>query len=276
MQGVGAHVPTAVFSAQLHVKPDSDLDGITLKEVLEKTKQKMRILEIRRGEDSVLARLPSLQLRAGDRLLIEDTAANVKTFAEILDAELHDSAEQQKQGGAETEANSPEAVGEKNRREGAPDRVLAEIIITKDSPLTGISLSQSHFAQTYGLIVVGIRRSSTSADVRRDDIVDLILSAEDVLLVQGTEAQLSEVKQANIGLVLDMRLHLPRADKAILALSILGLVVAATAFKLAPISLSALCGVLALLATGCLKWRDVSAALSIKVALLVAASLALA
>ena len=270
VQGVGAHVPTAVFSAQLHIKPDSDLDGAMLKDILEKTKRKMRILEIRRGEDLTLVRLPTTKLKAGDRLLVEDTAANLKSFAEILGAELHDHDQQKKSDGR---ASEPE--NDSNRREEAPDRVLAEIIITRDSPLDGTSLTQSRFADTYGLIVVGIRRSSTSADVRRDDIVDLRLSAEDVLLVQGTEVQLNEVKHANIGLVLDMRLPLPRADKAILALSVLGIVVAVTAFKLAPISLSALGGVLALLATGCLKWRDVSASLSIKVALLVAASLAL-
>lgn len=72
-----------------------------------------------------------------------------------------------------------------------------------------------------------------------------------------------------------MRLKLPRADKAVVALGVLAIVVLMTAFKLAPIALSALGGVLALLATKCLKWQDVSSALSTKVALLVASSLAL-
>jgi len=270
VKGAGAHVPTAVFSAQLHVPPDSALDGSTLKDVFERTKWKMRVLEVRRGEDMALLRLPTMRLKAGDRLLVEDTAANIRSYAEILGVELHDRDEESKNG---AEASVPESP--KERREDEPDRVLSEIIITRDSPLNGISLRQSRFADAYGLIVVGIRRSAGSAEVRRDDIADLRLTAEDVLLVQGTEAQLSEVKHANIGLVLDTRLPLPRADKAVIALGVLGLVVVVAAFKLAPIALAALAGVLALLSTGCLKWPDISAALSIKVALLVASSLAL-
>lgn len=270
VKGGGAQVPTAIFSAQLHVVPESPLDGMTLKDVFERTKYKMRVLEIRRGEDLALMRLPTMRLKAGDRLLVEDTAANLKSHAALLDAELH---------GLEVERKEGEAVGSaddaEKDRESEPDRVLSEIIVTRDSPLNGLSLRQSRFADTYGLIVVGIRRSTGSAEVRRDDIADLRLTAEDVLLVQGTEAQLNDVKFANIGLVLDTRLPLPRAGKAYVALGILGLVVAVAAFKLAPIALAALAGVLALLSTGCLKWQDISAALSIKVALLVASSLAL-
>lgn len=270
VKGVGAHVPTAVFTAQLHVTPDSGLDGATLKDVLERTQRKMRVLEIRRGEDMAVLRLPTMRLKAGDRLLVEDTADSLRSHAEVLGAELHGL--EVAGGDDETTAG---ADGIKARRDGEPDRVLSEIIITRDSPLNGISLRQSRFADTYGLIVVGIRRSAGSAQVRRDDIADLRLTAEDVLLVQGTEVQLNDVKFANIGLVLDTRLPLPRADKALIALGVLGLVVAVAAFKWVPIALAALAGVLVLLSTGCLKWQDISAALSIKVALLVASSLAL-
>lgn len=272
VKGVGANIPTAVFSAQLHVQPDSVLEGATLKDAFERTKWKMRVLEVRRGEDMTLVRMPTIRLQAGDRLLVEDTAANLKSYADILGAELHGVEDQRKDSDEDIAADAASAT---NRREGEPDRVLSEIIITTNSSLNGTSLRQSRFADTYGLIVVGLRRSTGSAEVRSDDIVDLRLSAEDVLLVQGTEAHLNEVKHANIGLVLDMRLPLPRADKAVIALTVLGLVVMVAAFKLAPIALAALTGVLALLATGCLKWQDISAALSIKVALLVASSLAL-
>ena len=60
-----------------------------------------------------------------------------------------------------------------------------------------------------------------------------------------------------------------------LALLILVAVVAATALELAPISIAALGGVAAMLATRCLDWEDAAGALSTRVVLLVASSLAL-
>jgi di/tricarboxylate transporter len=272
VKGAGAHVPTAVFSAQLHVKPESAIDGATLKDVFDLTKWKMRILEVRRGDDIALMRLPTTRLKPADRLLVEDTAANLKNFAELLGAELHgieDPPEEIDQDSSNEDGNTVD------RREDHPDRVLAEMILTAESPLTGMSLRQSRFADVYGLFAVGLRRSGASSELPRDDIPDVQLRAGDVLLVQGTEDQLRDVKQANIGLVLDVRLKLPRADKAGTALVVLGLVITTSAFKLAPIALSALAGVFALLAMDCLRWRDISASLSMKVALLVASSLAL-
>jgi di/tricarboxylate transporter len=76
-------------------------------------------------------------------------------------------------------------------------------------------------------------------------------------------------------LVLAQTVDLPKSDKAGLALVIMFLVVVLAAFKLLPISVSALTGVLALLLTRCLSWQDVGGFLSSKVILLVASSLAL-
>lgn len=273
VKGTGAHFPSRVFSAQLHIKPGSVVEDAVLKDVFERTQWKMRVMDIRRGENQALARLPTMRILAGDRLLVEDTVENLNSYADILGAELHGLDDQQKNGAKNDD--TAETAPAKDTREERSDRFLSEIILTSNSWLNGSTLRQSRFADTYGLIVVGIRRSASSAEIRHDDIADLRLSAEDILLVQGTEAQLMEVQQGNIGLVLDKRLRLPRTDKAVIALMTLGVVVAATAFKFAPIALSALAGVLVLLAAGCLKWQDISSALSVKVALLVASSLAL-
>jgi len=67
----------------------------------------------------------------------------------------------------------------------------------------------------------------------------------------------------------------PRAAKAPIALTVLAAVVLLAAFKVMPIALAALAGVAALVLLQCIDWREAAGALSTKVVLLVASSLAL-
>ena len=76
-------------------------------------------------------------------------------------------------------------------------------------------------------------------------------------------------------LVLDATADLPSTRRAPLALAIMAGVVLSAAFGLLPIAISALAGVLLMLLTSCLAWRDAARALSTQVILIVVASLAL-
>ena len=69
--------------------------------------------------------------------------------------------------------------------------------------------------------------------------------------------------------------ELPRTERAPLALAILAAVVLVAAFKLAPIAIAALAGVAAMILTRCLDGEDAASALSTKIILLGASSLAL-
>ena len=64
-------------------------------------------------------------------------------------------------------------------------------------------------------------------------------------------------------LVLDGTTDLPHTHNAKRALAIMGLVVAAAAFGILPISVSAIVGLGLMIVTGCLNWRDATTALSI-------------
>ncbi len=76
-------------------------------------------------------------------------------------------------------------------------------------------------------------------------------------------------------LVLDSAMDLPFSEKAPLAMFIMTGIVLASAFSLLPIAISASCGALLMILTGCLSWRDATRALSAQVILIVVASLAL-
>ena len=113
------------------------------------------------------------------------------------------------------------------------------------------------------------------ASWQREDLADRTISAGDILLLQGEPTAMRRAQHDGIGLLLDDRYVLPRQDKAGVALLAMAAVVLLAATKTLPISLAALGGVIFLLAVRCLSWQDVTQALSVKVVLLVAASLAL-
>jgi di/tricarboxylate transporter len=277
---------TELFDAEIHVEPDSWLDGRSLREALEATGKKMHLVQIRRKTTNVVP-LPSLKLRAGDRLIVQDTPANLKDFEGSLKAALHrvrlqDDAEHGKAAPKDT-AKKPAktdvtADAEAEDRRDEPETasaVLAQLVVSPDSPLVGRSVRQQHIARHYDVIVVGLRSHQVRGDWQRENLTDRRVGAGDILLLQGEPDAVQELQHDGIGLLLDERFTLPRQDKAVFALVTMAAVVLLAATKILPIALAALSGVLALLLGRCLSWDDVAHSLSVKVILLVAASLAL-
>ncbi|MGH8723041.1 MAG: SLC13 family permease, partial [Burkholderiales bacterium] len=77
-----------VFSAVLHIAEGGFADGKALAEVQKKAGVALRITRILRGEGLELARLPTLVLRASDRLHVRAGAKDLQEFAELLGAKL--------------------------------------------------------------------------------------------------------------------------------------------------------------------------------------------
>ncbi len=286
----------AVFNADIRVEPGSWLEGRELREVSEATEGRMRMLDVRNARGLSRARLPTMKLVAGDMLLLQDTVENLKEYEAALKATLHgtqfddptddDEATDQittaattsdlDSSGSGDDDDSPDAAP--RDREAHPELLVAQFVITPESSLIGRSVRQERVGDRYELLVMGLRPANTSRARGRaasGEIVDRPLQAGDVLLVQGREERMLAAQHDGIGLLLDSRHVVPRQEKAWTALATLAVVVALAATKLVPIALAALGGVLALLATRTLAWRDVGNALSTKVIMLVAASLAL-
>ncbi len=149
------------------------------------------------------------------------------------------------------------------------------MIVSPTSPLVGRSVRQEHIARRYDVVVVGLRPRADSSAWQRENLPDRAINAGDILLLQGEPAAMQQAQRDGIGLLLDERFTLPRQDKAALALITMAAVVLLAATKTLPIALAALGGVVVLLLGRCLSWEDVTHSLSVKVILLVAASLAL-
>ena len=245
---------TRVFHAQLIIREDSALPGMTVAEMFKKAGEEFQVERIVRHDNLYISPLPDVRLAAGDRLLVAETVDQLREFSAILGADL-----------------APRG----NEELPTTDAQLAEVVVTAGSPLHGKRLGDIRFGEQYGLDLLALHRSGSVVSYRTPRLKERKLRASDVLLVQGGEGRIRELKRGGELLVLDGSTDLPHTGKAPLAMLVLIGVVALAALGVLPIAFSALLGCLVLLGTQTLEWRDVTRALSAQVILIIAASLAL-
>lgn len=151
------------------------------------------------------------------------------------------------------------------------DLAAAELVIAPDSRLIGRSIATAGLSD---VAVIGRDpiRARASAEIKPSAA---ILAEGDVLLVIGTLDRLAEFARSDGLLMLEGGRELPRTSKARLALAIMFGSVGLASIGLVPIAVSALAGAVLMFVTGCVKFERVGRALSAKVIVLVAASLAL-
>jgi di/tricarboxylate transporter len=248
-----------VFTAHLTVDEESPAAGKTLAELNEKAGGALRVVHIYRGENIVLTPLPDVVIKPGDRLSVKDTPDKLKEMETVLGARLY---------AGDTAVDEEHPLHDEGQQ-------LAEIVVTQGSRLEGSTLSRLRFADYYQLMTLALHRAGKATPVLREEVGDVTLKVGDVLLVQGRSEHIAEIKRSGELLVLDATSNLPSTRYAPLALLIMAAIVAVAAFGLLPIAISAVCGVLLMILTRCLSWRDAAQALSTPVILIVVASLAL-
>ena len=175
---------------------------------------------------------------------------------------------------------APTWVVDRIRRESSAKRqdiTVVEMTVTADSRLINRTLPTSGIADLYGVAVLGIHRPERLMGEREQysEGGDLRISEGDVLLVMGLPESLQEFADADSLLMLEGARELPRKSKALLSAAIMFFSVATASVGIFPIAISALAGAILMFVTGCVKFDRVGRALSAKVIVLVAASIAI-
>lgn len=160
-------------------------------------------------------------------------------------------------------------------KDGGVDLVVAELALTADSRLSGLTIPASGIADAHGVAILGVDFAPRQWVAGEHDPAVTPLSEGDVLLVIGTLERLREFAQADALLILEGMTEVPRRAKALLALGIMAGSVGLASVGLLPIAISALAGAITMLVTGCVRFDRVGRALSAKVIVLVAASIAI-
>ena len=251
-----------IFNSQLLINEDGFAAGKELSEIMSETNGEIRIEKIQRNENLVLSPFPSVIVLPGDRLFVKDTSENLKHFEETLGATLYSLSDPDHPIDDETPINE----------EG---QQLAEVVVTRGSPLHYQSLDGVNFGNKYGLMALAVHRARTPDSETTGDLNKVRLRAGDVILVQGTKEAIETLRDSGKMLVLDGAKDLPQTHKSKRALTVLGSVIILAALGFLPISVSALIGVGFLLLLGCISWSDAAKALSTKIIMIIVASLAL-
>jgi di/tricarboxylate transporter len=247
-----------LFEARIELGKDSPAVGHALADITALTNGEMKVVRIRRG-DNFLYPLPDVRLRPGDRLRITDTPTRLKRFESALKGTLY----------------SPDGVVDERNPLRAEGQTLAEIAVVQGSVLDRTTLRYAQFLDRYQLAVVALHRAGREILPPHEEINDVVLAPGDVLLVQGSQEQIRELKRSTDFLVLDGSMELPQTDKASLALAILIGVVALAALGILPISVSAVTGAALMVFTRCLDLTSALRAISPAVFFVIVASLAL-
>lgn len=238
------------FHASLTLGEEGYAVGRSIGEVLKKVPG-LKLLALVRN-DLALARLPSVILKAGDRLIVQDSPEDLREHAAVLGASLH--------------------ARDHDAGPVPPGQVLTQALIASESDLDGLALAVSRFADELGLTAIGLHRPGSVGAL---DPMSELLRPGDVVLLRGPKEGIGQLRAVPGILILDATMDLPHTRRAPLALAILAGVIVMAALKLLPMVLSSAVGVAAMLLTGCLRWQEATEALSSKVIMIVVASLAL-
>ncbi len=247
-----------IFEARLEIGESSPAVGQRLADVIAMTHGEMKVVRIRRGE-TFLYPLPDVRLRAGDRLRISDTPARLKRFEATLKGTLY----------------SGDRIFDADNPFNAEGQTLAEIAVVQGSALDRANLRYAQFLSRYQLAVVALHRAGKDILPPTEEIHDVALAPGDVLLVQGSQGHISELKQSPDFLVLDATMELPHTSRAPVALGILIGVVAIAALGIMPIAVSAVAGATLMIFTRCLDLSSALRAVTPSVFFVIVSSLAL-
>ncbi len=250
------------FYTRLRVTPHSELAGKHFDEIIDRLPADFRFEE-----------RPDGQFEVGQRLLISGTHQGLEDAMRILRGEV-----------------APnwvvDRISRRSRSQGEDIQVV-EMVVTADSRILNRTLSSSGIADHYGVAVLGIHRPERLIGMQSPGSAEIRFAEGDVLLVTGLPDGLASFASGDSLLQLEGAKVVPRRSKATLAAVIMFGAVALASVGIPwigseglyllkmPIAISALAGAILMFVTGCVKFDRVGRALSGKVIVLVAASIAI-
>ena len=249
---------TRIFEAVLYVNEDSYPNGKTLLDVMDKAGKDFDVQKIKRSDSLFVAKIPSIIFEPGDRIYVKSSIEKLKEFEGLLGLTLYE------EDGA---TDSEEEIGQEYTH-------LAEVVITAGSFLDRSTLNAQRFAQRFNLLPIAIHSGRTASQVS-GDITSKRLNPGDVILVQGEEESIANLKTNANMLVIESDSPMPSGQKAYVPLYIMLGIVGFAASGLLPISVAALVGLGVMLVTKIIKWGDVGNAMNIPIIMLIVASLSL-
>jgi len=240
------------YLTEVVVSEDSPFVGTTVRQALAEMNLDVDIVQMRRNDEAFAAPLGPKQFRAGDELLLRTSR---DALVELMETQKLEPMVRTKITEADFEIEREKEV-------------LIEVVLLSDNPLIGETLRSATFAQRYDALVLALRRHGK---LLYDEIDAMPLRGGDTLLVQASAQAIERFDRNRTFVVVQEEDEVSfRSEKLPLALGIIGVVVGVAAMEVVPILVSALAGVVAMVATGCVRPNEVYEAVDWSVIVLLA------
>lgn len=213
------------FFTEVAIPEDSSLIGKSLAEIDAFARDSARVIDVLRGDVSLRRDLDSVQLQAGDRIVLRTPMSEVLGLQNHKDLRMAD-----KLSSVQTST--------------------VEVLITPGCHMVGRSLGSMRLRRRYGVYVLAAHRKNQNIGRQLDD---LVVRVGDTLLLEGAPADIqrlaSDMEMVEVNAPSDRayrRKHAPIVVATLLAVVVL------SAFEVAPILLLAFVGVAVVLGTRCI------------------------
>ncbi|WP_371398025.1 SLC13 family permease [Fretibacter rubidus] len=248
------------YIAQIRVTPEHPLRGVAPIAGLYPRLKNVTVRMIQRGEHAFLPPF-DVELQTDDILIV---AATRDSLSSLLSSNPHYLKGMLSIAGFHEEGRA---------EENSDAIVISEAVVAPGSRMIGRTIEQVGFRRQTGCLVLGIQRRSRMI---RTSMLDIRLEAGDVLLLFGYEAETRQLRTNRDVLLMDWATtELPDVRKSIIARMIFFATVLLAASSALPIEIAALCGALAMIATGCLNIRQAARALDFRIFVLIGAAFAM-
>ncbi|MES3629715.1 MAG: SLC13 family permease [Longimonas sp.] len=228
------------YLTEVAVRENSELEGKTVREVVRALSLDADIVHLIREGEKFSQPLARKEVRPDDRLMIR---TDRNTLLRLLERE--------------NLRIAPTTAGLADGDEGDPQapRRLVEVVMLPDTDLMGETIGSLRFEERYEANVLAIRRGR---EVVHDHLSEFKLRGGDSLLVLASDQAFKQLGQDRRFIV--TREEEPpkqRIAKMPIALGIVAAVVGLAGAGVMPILVTALLGMLAMVATGCLRPNEV-------------------
>jgi di/tricarboxylate transporter len=226
------------YLSGLKVGAESPIAGRTLREARFGEEYGLQVIGIRRGTERIEFPRGGTRIEAEDLLVVRGKIPDIARVGEAGGLRI-----------AGTQPDFPVGVAIEGEADGEPAH-LAELIIPPRSILIGHTVRSLNFRGRFGVPVLAIQRHG---EALQEAMRDVRFEAGDMLLVQGSDADLQRLHRGNdLALLGPISLPTRRRSKIRIAVLILVLVVLLAALEITTILVSAILGVVAMFLTRCL------------------------
>jgi di/tricarboxylate transporter len=222
------------YLTEVVVRESSPAVGLTIDKAFEAYDFEAEIVQLLRDETAYRDPSGSATIRAGDVYTIRITDGELRALLDVDGVDL-----------------VPEAAAESDLDALAPEQTLVEIVLTEGSDLIGETIDSASFTERYRAVVLAVQRGG---EITHERLAEFTLRPGDVLLIESdaeTVDRLADDPNVIVAGELDLRQF--RRSKLPIAVAAVLAVVGVAAAGVMPIMVSALGGVVVMIATGVIK-----------------------